>query len=206
MKRRIPLIYFCSNQRKVDPMICFYWSQQNHKLISAVTTVLSRGWLGVFISLLKVIFNKKGNKGTPVNGWKLKMYYTSPVRYDLVAKIAGGGACRYISTGNQSVNARTGSNCKNVCVTHTTATTTQLIKKTTTPQSSNAESTNTHGLWCRWLDNDDTATVMTMQKQAIRDWLASGTIMVGAEQMLHCWWVVHCGFWMRERRRIDDVV
>jgi hypothetical protein len=47
---------------------------------------------------------------------------------------------------------------------------------------------------------------MTMQMQATRDWLASGTIRVEPERMLHCWWVVHYRFWMRERRRSNDVV
>ena len=57
----------------------------------------------------------------------------------------------------------------NVCVTHTTATTTKLlIKKTTTPQSSNAKSTNIRGLWCPCSDNEDTATVITMQMHATR--------------------------------------
>ena len=54
----------------------------------------------------------------------------------------------YTSTGIQSANARTCSNPKKACVIHTTATTAQLIKKTTTLQSSDAESTNTQGLWC----------------------------------------------------------
>ena len=75
----------------------------------------------------------------------------------------------YISTGIQSVNALTGSNHKNVCVTNTATTMTQLIKKRKTPQSLDAESTNTQGLWCPWHDNVDTATVMTMQMQATRD-------------------------------------
>ncbi len=61
-KRWIPLVYFCSNQQKVDSIICFYWSQQNHKFILIVTTVFPRGWLGVFISLLKVNINKIGYK------------------------------------------------------------------------------------------------------------------------------------------------
>jgi hypothetical protein len=75
----------------------------------------------------------------------------------------------YISTGIQSANAWTGSNHKNVRVTYTTATRTRQIKKTTTPQSSDAESTNNRGLWCPWQDNVDTVTVMAMQMQATRD-------------------------------------
>jgi hypothetical protein len=61
------------------------------------------------------------------------------------------------------------SNHKNVCVTHTTATMTRLIKITTTMQSLNAKSINTQGLWCPCLDNEDTATVIIMQMQATRD-------------------------------------
>ena len=56
----------------------------------------------------------------------------------------------------------------NVCVTHTTATTTKLIKKTRTPQSSNAKSTNLRGLWSPCSDNEDAATVITMQMHATR--------------------------------------
>jgi hypothetical protein len=42
-KRWIQLIYFCSDQQTVDSTIRFYWSQQNDKFISAVTTVFARG-------------------------------------------------------------------------------------------------------------------------------------------------------------------
>ena len=38
----IPLIYFCSNRQKIDPMVCFCWSQQKHKFISASTTVFPK--------------------------------------------------------------------------------------------------------------------------------------------------------------------
>jgi hypothetical protein len=75
----------------------------------------------------------------------------------------------YISTGIQSANAWTCSNFKCVCATITTAATTQLMKKTKAPQSSNAESTSTQELWCPWLDDKDTVTVITMQMQATRD-------------------------------------
>ena len=56
----------------------------------------------------------------------------------------------------------------NVCVTHTTATTTKHIKKTTTPQFSNAESTNIRGLWCPCSNDESTTTVITMQMHATR--------------------------------------
>jgi hypothetical protein len=58
------------------------------------------------------------------------------------------------------------SNHKILCVTHTT-TTTRLIKQTL-QSSTNAESTNICGWQCPCLENDDTATVMTMQMQATR--------------------------------------
>jgi hypothetical protein len=40
----IQLIYFCSDQQTVDSLSGFYyWSQQNDKFISAVTTFFPRG-------------------------------------------------------------------------------------------------------------------------------------------------------------------
>ncbi len=38
-KQWIPFTYFCSNQQKVDSIICFHWSQQNHNFISAIATI-----------------------------------------------------------------------------------------------------------------------------------------------------------------------
>ena len=84
------------------------------------------------------------------------------------------------------------SNRKNVFVTHTTATTTKLIKKTTTPQSSNAENTNIRGLWCPCLDNEDTATViLTMQMQATRiDLLLAPSGLSQKEFCIADWWCI----------------
>jgi hypothetical protein len=50
----IQLIYFCSDQQIFDSIICFHWSQQNNKFISAVITVFSMRLTWCFHITIKI--------------------------------------------------------------------------------------------------------------------------------------------------------
>ena len=100
-----------------------------------------------------------------MNGWNIKIYYTSSVLFEIVTKIGRGRAPRgplYIYTGIKNANAWTGFKC--MCNTHNSNNNKADQENRTTLQSSNAKSTNIRGLWCPCSDNEDTATVITMQQ------------------------------------------